>query len=631
MNLVCRMITSALIVLLIGAIPALGQTDIVKGRDGLFHVDFGLYSDRSSGNQDWVREYDGRMFDLWGIDLLSSYGYTGDYQYWFQARSLLPGDEDLSLGLGVRDELGLSVKTTSMLHRLARIPGNDPYLSPLGLTGGAFTDMTPGNPLSLRWRVDQLGLRLTPGAGAVTLRANWWRESDTGATQFNYRGSSPSRMESVDFGADRSTEQGTLGADFRLGRSTSLSYSYEDNSFSDGGRPVMSAVDIDDPRPWLVTIPSIKTTSNVIKARSRLSNRLYFSGAHIDRSRANQTAAIVDSAAVKTRATNASLTFLASGDLTLFGRYRDYRLDNRVSPLLGDVGDPADNVALERRERSLQFESDYSGIQKALVRIGYEHRKTERNLPDGFPDDPDLAAAMESATTSDILRASFNYHPGWRLSLSGKMEDWNISKPSFKGSPGGRRKTGLNATYLSSEKLVFYADYGRLHDTRDDPSGLDNKSTDATIGAWYGLSDKLNLDVLYADSKVNATTLWELSPHALDPISSEDVPYRVRNKQYSVGLNLRFAPKTSLYWRFLRSDSSGKSLVTALVPGSPTLPDGWAPLEVGENRWTIGFTRDLTAQNRVLLEYSLADWEDDIDANNDGRFNLWRVAWSTDF
>jgi len=86
-----------------------------------------------------------------------------------------------------------------------------------------------------------------------------------------------------------------------------------------------------------------------------------------------------------------------------------------------------------------------------------------------------------------------------------------------------------------------------------------------------------------------------------------------------------------LYWRFLRSDSSGKSLVTALVPGSPTLPDGWAPLEVGENRWTIGFTRDLTAQNRVLLEYSLADWEDDIDANNDGRFNLWRVAWSTDF
>jgi len=625
-NFNCRTLALALFAAVVICVPALGQTDLLKGQDERIEIGFGLYSRNQSGNQDTVREYDGRKFDLWGIESLNSYGYDGDSQYWLDARNLIGGDEDISFDLGVRNELSLSVKTSSMLHRLVRIPGDDPYLSPLGLTGGAVLDFTPGNSLEINRRVNDFGVRLTPNAGKTVYRANWWQESEAGLMQFNYRGSSPSRLESVDFGIDRNSDQGTLGVDLRLGDNTAVNYSIESHRHSDAGLPV-----IPGERPGEVVIPSIKTTSNLIKARSRLSDQLYFTGVHIDRNRTNQTASIVDDRKVELKSTNASLTFLASPALTLFGRYKDYKLENRMGPVLGDPGDPADNVALDRRERSIELESDYTGIRKALIRVGYEHRKTERELAGGFPADPDLDEMMSSPTTADIWRTSFRYHPTWKLNLSGKLEDWNISDPAFKSSPGDRKKTNLNATYTASDRLVVYADYNRLHDGRRDPAGLDNLSTDTMVGAWYSISGKLTLDVLSSSGRIDATTFWEQSPHALDPISSEDVPYKARNKQFSVGLNYAMAPKTSAYWRFLNSDSNGSTDVTGLVPGSPSLPDGWTPIEVEETRWTIGFTRDLTAKDRLLVEYSLADWRDRIDSANDGKFNLWRLAWSTDF
>jgi hypothetical protein len=325
---------------------------------------------------------------------------------------------------------------------------------------------------------------------------------------------------------------------------------------------------------------------------------------------------------------------VASGSLTLAGRFRDYKLDNHMSPVLDDPTDPASeviNVALDRRERSLELESDYTGIRNALIRVGYERRTTERALAGGFPDDPDLDEAMNSATTSNIWRTSFRYHPSWKLTFSGKLEDWNIGSPAYKGSPGGRRRANFNATYLLSDRLVLYADQNRLHDTRQELRGLDNRFTDTMIGAWYGINGKLTLDVLCSKGNVDATTLWELAPHSLDPISEEDVPYKARNKQFSVGLNYAMGPKGSVYWRFLNSNSSGRTDIVSLVPGSPALPQGWNPVKVEEDRWTIGFTRDLTAKERVLVEYSLADWKDRIDSGNDGTFNLWRLAWSTGF
>ncbi len=569
MNFCCRTIAIVLFVAVIICVPALGQSDLLKGQDERTEVGIGLYTHDQSGNQDTVREYDGRRFDLWGIESIDSYGYGGDFQYWLDARDLIVGDEDISFKMGVRNEFSLSAKTSSMLHRLVRIPGVDPYLSPLGITGGLVVDLTPGNPLEINRRVNEIGFRLTPNTGRIAYRANWWQESENGVMQFNYRGSGPSRMESVDFGIDRSSDQGTLGLDLRLGSGTAVTYSYENHSFEDGGRSSIAA-----DRPSTVIIPSIKTTSNVIRARSRLSDRLYFTGVHIQRERTNKTESLVNGRSVDLNSTNAALTFLATGALTLTGRYRDYELDNHMGPVIDAPGDPPTNIALSRRERSVEVESGYTGIRKALIRVGYEGKKTERTLANGFPDDPDLDELMNATTTSNIWRASFRYNPNWKLSLSGKMEDWNIDNAAFKSSPGGRKKASLNATYLYNDRLVFYGDYHRLHDEKRDDAGLDSKFTDTMLGAWYGINGKLTLDVLASAARIDATTLWELAPHALDPVSTADVPYNARNRQFSVGLNYATSPKSQLYWRFLTSKSTGRMNVGVLVPGDPTLPEG---------------------------------------------------------
>lgn len=618
-------------------VPAAGQ-DILKAEDRVTYIDSSLYADDQSGNQDTVREYDGREFDLWGIDSLNSYGYGGDFQYWLDARNLLLGDEDVTLDLGVRNELTLNIKSSSLLHRLVRIPGVDPYLAQFGLSsitpgppvvlvGSAFLDLTPDGRLAVKRHLNDFSVKLTPGGSTRTAyRAAWWQESEGGREQFNYRGGSPSRLESVDFGIDRTIERGTLGLDVRLGSYAAANYSFERNQFSDSGMPL-----INEDRPALVVTPNIKTSSNLFRARSRLSDRLYFAGVHINRRRTNETATMVENRNVELNSTNAALTYLASDALTLSGRFRTYQLDNHISPILGDPGDPADNIALNRKERSFQLEGNFTGLKKALVRVGYEHRKAERELPDGFPANPDLAATMEAKTTSNIWRTSLSYHPTWRLSFTGKLDRWNVDNPQFKGSPGDRNRMHLNSTYLINDNVALYADYSKFHDARRDASGLDNKSTDAVLGAWYGITDKITVDALYARAKIDATTLWEQAPHALDPVSTKDVPYRARNNQFSVGVNYAVTPKTAAYLRFLDSDSRGTTDVTGLVPGDPDLTDGWAPIQVEESRWTLGFTRDLTAKDRLFLEYSLADWTDRIDPANDGKFSLWRIAWSTGF
>ncbi len=93
------------------------------------------------------------------------------------------------------------------------------------------------------------------------------------------------------------------------------------------------------------------------------------------------------------------------------------------------------------------------------------------------------------------------------------------------------------------------------------------------------------------------------------------------------------SPRWRLHGRFLRSNSEGRSLIDLFLPGDPDtrLDVGpvWTPVDVDQNRYTIGFAYEISWKDRLLFDFSVADWEDRIDADNNGRFNLWRLAWST--
>ena len=87
-------------------------------------------------------------------------------------------------------------------------------------------------------------------------------------------------------------------------------------------------------------------------------------------------------------------------------------------------------------------------------------------------------------------------------------------------------------------------------------------------------------------------------------------------------------PKWRINGRFLTTDSEGKTLITVFPGGlGPT----WTPVDVNSKRWTLGFSFDMSAGERLILDYSILDWKDHIDSSQNGRFNLLRLAWSQTF
>ncbi len=633
------MMATLLAVTIVICIPAFGQADLATGENGQTDARFGIYSSAGSGNQSTVREFDGRNFNLWGIESLKSYGYSGDTQYWLNARDLILKDSDILFNLAVRNELSLNLSASGLTHRLNRTPQVDPYLAPFGMStltlgldppstatrsGNSFVDLTPDNTLGITRRVYDFDTRLTPGSNKVALVLGWWREAEQGLSQVNYRSQlAGSRLESSDYSIDRKTDQTTLGTDLRIGNDTVVNYKVMDNKFSDTGSSLIAG-----DRPSNIMTPDIHTSSTVIKARSRLSNRLYFTGAHITRKRTNQTATLADGASIGVSSTNAALNYNVSDSLSLTGSYRDYELDNDVNPVFD--GPDITNVGLNHSERSLRFDAGYTGIPKALIGAGYEHRTTERTLNSNFPSDPALELILAPKTDAKISYLKFNYNPTWKVNLSGRMENWNIDDPAFTASPSDRTKVNLSGTYTPSGNMAFYADYNHQHDGRANAAGLDNKITNTTIGAWYSLNSKLSLDTFYATGKMDSLSLWQLDDNA-GGLLLEDVPYKSRNKQWSAGLNYAPTQKTKFYGRYMNTDSDGETTILTLIPGDPALPSGWAPANVVEKIWTIGYAFEVSTKNKVLVDYSISDWNDKIDVDNNGRYHVWRFALSTTY
>src|SRR5690554_3157061 len=107
--------------------PAMGQIDLVNGGDVVQERTLSLFLRDSKGNQDWVREYDGRTFNP-GIESYRYFGYDKGLQYRLDIDDLIIQDETVSFDLGVKNVLGLNLYTDHLTHRLDRTPPVNPFL-----------------------------------------------------------------------------------------------------------------------------------------------------------------------------------------------------------------------------------------------------------------------------------------------------------------------------------------------------------------------------------------------------------------------------------------------------------------------------------------------------------------------
>lgn len=668
-------------VALAGLVPSIlcAQTDLRRGEDLRTDYRLAVYSKSSTGNQDWAREFDGRGFEVWGLEQFNAYGYTRGNQYWFDARDLIGSDESVSFDMAFRNELGVSLSTDSLTHRLARIPPINLYLAPFGMSGigptgapfgDAFTELAPGQELAIHRRVNDFGLRLTPTKSRdIAFVGNWWQETERGAQQVLFF-SRPPAVGRARFGSallvGRQTDEGAVGIDAFAGRSAVLNYRYVDSRFTDDQGVPPAGTTVVPPLNF-IKIPDVHEVSNQIRGRAKVGKRLYLTGVHINRNRFNRTATtpagLVPAGAflgskVGVNSTNIGATYLATDSLSLMARYRGYELDSAVPPVFAPGSTTPENIDFSRDVNAWEFEGTYTGLRRTLLRGGFEHRSTGRGVSPLHPPHEEFEHPATSVrTNSNIWRAGFRYNPMLRWSVNGSFEGWDNNSPAFTGTPSNRMKIDVNTTYLVRDNLAVYGNFNRWDESndeniipvstiptpavtpgdqtiREDAAGNNykNKFTTWAVGFWYSLSPRLTLDTQYGSVKTAANALWIIGvdPAFLPHLPPDYVPYRADSKEWSVGLNYAIVRRWQVYGRFANMNADARSTV-AIIPGSPALPDGWTPVDVRENRYTAGFSYEVSNKNRVLLDYTVSDWKDKINPEWTGRFNLWRIAWASPF
>jgi len=648
----------ALIVAL--CIPALGAgVDLVNGKDGQSDIRIGAYHPSGTGNMDYVREYDGRELNSLSIEYLNMLGYNGPWQYSVFGRYLFAKDADSRYGLSYRNLFGATITTSTLTHRLGTIPSSNPFLIGTPAAGGAdFLNLSPDQNYFIDRQVDDFNVRFTPGDGqSVRLVTNWWMESEDGWQQRLFRARQASsvigngKKGSVALPVDRNTTEATIGTDVRVGNAAVVNYNFSDTKFGEGNSSITPGSDLDFLPLNQLTMVDSDTKSSIIKVRTSVGNKLFFTGVQTDRQRDNTRASLVNPTSMSINSTNAALTYLLTDSITLTGRYRRFDQDNDTAPVLSG-GSPT-NMALSDGVTSSSLEATYTGLRHAFLKMGYERRDTDRTTTNGDPSFPFINAS----TKANVVTGGFRYYPNLKLSLSGNAEVMNADSAGYAGTADEHTKINANATYMYRDNAALFADYNSIDERNSDirvpwadipatatnadqqelreeaaGQGYKNKSATTTIGTWYALTTKLVLDANFATIRNNAATAWIIGTDPLyqPHIAPDDVAYEANNNQWSTGATYSISPKWRVYGRYLNSRSTGRSIIDpSKFPGN--LGPTWSPVDVAEHRYTIGFALDMTIKDSLSVDYSLSDWTDHIDSSNNGTYNIWQVAWSRQF
>lgn len=626
--------------------PAWAAVDLKSGsyNEGSFRV--GLYSPHGSGSQDDVREFDGRTLNPASLEYLEWLGYSGDWQYSVFGQWLLAHDIDAAVGLGYRNRFGLNWYRSTLTHRLEARRAGDIAL--VGPTPG--TDLSPDTNFGIVRTVDDIYMRFLDSSQNLRIVTNFWQQSKDGTQQIigRWNTGTGNIKHVVAAPLHSETTQSTVGTDVKVGSGAAVNYRYTLTKY--GQNNVSIATNTTPRHPTQI---NSDTKTSKVTARAAITDRLYFTGLYLTRDRTNTRASFVEGnpASMNFRAGNAGLTWLVTDDLTLTARYRMTDQDSHVVPIIGSG--QVRNNALSTKLRSSAIEASYAGIRHMFVKAGYERKDIDRSTQ--FT--ADSFAELEPSSKSDIFTGSVRYYPTGNLSISAYGLIDNTDRSGYAGTPNKRKQLTANATYMLRDNFALYGDFYRL-DERNNlvrvpfagiplavgsatdeelrveaaGQGYDNEQTTGTIGAWYALNSKLVLDANCSRITTDASSLWilGLDANAANNTLPNLVSFNTRNNQYSTGLTYQMTPKWSFYGRYILSNSDGRGLLDpALYP--PGVGPTWLPVDVRQHTYTVGFAHELSARDRLLLDFSVSEYVDRINAANTGTFDVWRLAWSRQF
>ncbi len=564
----------------------------------------------------------------------------------------------------------------------------------VGTSWDTFKDLSPDDQYYLNRRVSDLNMYVNADSNQrVGIVANWWNESETGQKQLLFRARAAkagvinsSQRGGVAMPINRQTNEGTIGADVAVGNNSVVNFRYTNIKFEDDVQKPIKGSRLDVAPLNNQTVFSNETQNRVVKARSNVTDNLQFTGVYTSRQRTNSTNGIPAgfagvgnslSKTFKTTSANMALVYRAADSLSFTGRYRDIKVDNRVPPVFTTTSQTPSNLQLSTRTKSAEIEGVYTGVRKVYLRVGYENKKDERHNSTlaGADDELDIPFSGEdvnnSSTTWDIERVSLRYHPFSQLNISGNYENAKGGKGEFVGTPNERKKAVLDATYMLRDNMAFYCNMSQIDEKNSDVrvttipvlpvnpgseateeemnayeaaleaytlgrelltgQGLNSNFKTTSIGTWFGINEKLTLDLNYGLLQNGTNTTWILGYETayLPHLPVQTAAFRSNDTQWSAGANYVFSPRLKLNGGFFHSKSDGASLVdTTKFAG---LGPVWTPFKVKQDRWSFGANYGLNQKDCLNFDFSIGKWSDEIDSDKNGTFQVYRLAWARSY
>ncbi len=615
---------------------------------GFSEVEFGRIDE--DGNQTYVREYDGRNYDVPAPRIsVTKFGPSDDFS--LEITDLARGDEDIRLRFG-NPMYDVQVHQSGLTHRLGRYDD----IAAAADMPGATVEPTDESGGKSDYEIDRTTLDVRVAGRCPKLRnvkwmLNHWREAEHGSQQFLYleRCESCHKIQTTE-PIDRTTTVTEGGVEIGFS-SGAVRYLRQERKFSNrapeayndfpGSHSVFSG------SAPLFGVANTKTSGDDLRGAVRLGERLSAAALWRSKERDNR----LGNGEIDIRSGGGGVAWRGSQDLTVSASFVGRSLD--VERVINGVSRDRDTSRVNLR---------YTGLPGSTLTFGYTKEKVDR---EGTGD-----AHVPLASDSDIWRASLvsRVAPRARLQVGYRATDTDTEGffdpaappdhfPSrLLGLPQDERNLSSVLSYSLSDRMTLSGMHSRRDSTYEvsvpalgvaREAEEDSRTTGAQLVHNVSRRARVSAGYYRQSGETRANSTYGTGDYTMEP---PDVPVDtvfppiegISNFEYdaSVGTVDAFYWATSrlrLFGRYLRSETDGEEVLYEIgdyLDQDPDL-DGVAmifnPFDIEiVDRW-IGVSYLLNSSTEVALSHQRRSWDNPADATQDGSYDTWRLGLRKEF
>jgi DmsE family decaheme c-type cytochrome len=611
-------------------------------------ADFGVSGFGESGNQTYVRQYDGRDYQVPSAEIsVTKFGKSDDFR--FMTTDLPRGDQEIRLRMG-NPRYDIQIRDSGLTHRLGRF--DDTTNVPIPAQNGGTNevrnfDLTNGQS---DFHIDRslVDVRLAarcPKLPNAKWMLNYWQDSRTGQKQFlfldrcigchKYQTAEPIdrittiTQEGVQVDFPKASLRYLRGQEEFSNRAPEQEFNFKGrSSVFNGAAPLFG-------------VASTRATTNDLRGSAALGKRTSVAGLWRTRDRRN----LLSDGKMDVRSLGGGVSYALSSDLRLQASHFQRDLDLSAFTEEG----------VSRSRDTTRADLRYSGMPNAVWSLGFAKeqvkRETEREVP--------------LKTDSDIWTAAVTAQPASRLTLQLRYRGTNTDQRDFElmenldtssrlvGLPTRGRLLNGVLSYELNRNTLLSALYTRKHDTYDveAPSGLrkseekirtegaqvvHSEKRSRTTAGYYRQTGDTGANVIYGTDTFTLAPPLAATPTEFPPIHTTDA-FHYRATIEMVDSSVWATSRLRIFGRYARTKTDGREMLFNLgdyIDNNPDL-NGVAlvlnPFDVEiRDRW-LGAGYMLTPDTEVVLSHQRASWADAANRTHDGSYSTWRVGFKTRF